>query len=116
MPAAAAQLGPLPWRVDCGDSHGLPSPEPGWLLFGPTAGLPGLSLSPAPLASVHVAQTSPGGGVPAPSDVYAVDPDELWQTHRLTALQLADDTVLTLGGLSASKPYRVRLELGALSS
>ncbi|HTE05994.1 MAG TPA: hypothetical protein VK824_07350, partial [Planctomycetota bacterium] len=46
-------------------------------------------------------------------DVQTIDPDELGQTHRLTALSLADSTVLSISGLVANAVFRVRLELGA---
>ncbi len=110
-----AQLGPLPWRVNCGDGNGPVPGESGWMLLSEAVAPAGISLDPAPLDTVHVAQTSPTGGVLFPSDVTTVDPDELPQLHRLTSLQLADATVLTLGGLAANQPHRVRLELGALS-
>lgn len=110
----------LPRRIDCGDFNGFPTGEPGWELLTETGSLSGVSLSPAPLDTVHVGQFfgNPFGGEPLgvlyPVDVLACDPDLLEQSHRLTALQLEDFTELTFAGLAPQTPYRVRLELGAL--
>lgn len=116
-PAAAAPAPQqvLPLRVDCGDLNGDAAPEAGWTLLSQTQSPPGITLSPAPLDTVHVAAKAASGATLVPADVWAVDPDELGQRHRLTSLQLADPTTLTITGLPASKPLRVRLELGALA-
>jgi hypothetical protein len=105
----------LPLKVDCGDLNGYPAPEPGWTLMSETAQPAGVSLSPPALDTVHVAGLGSDGSTPVPADVWAVDPDELSQRHRLTSLKLADPSTLTITGLPASQPLRVRLELGALA-
>ena len=111
--AAAQQV--LPLRIDCGDLNGDPAPEAGWTLLGEGLPAPGITLSPAPLDTVHVAGKAVNGAILVPADVWAVDPDELGQRHRLTSLKLADPTTLTITGLPPGQPLRVRLELGALA-
>ena len=108
--AAAQQT--LPLRIDCGDLNGYPAPEPGWTLMTQTSWPPGITLTPPALATVHVANLG-DGSTPVPSDVWAIDPDEVPLRHRLTSLKLADPTVLTITGLPPSQPLRVRLLLGA---
>ena len=107
----------LPLRLDCGDLNGDPAPEAGWTLLGetPSQWPAGVSFSPAPLDTVHVAGKTISGSTPVQADVWAVDPDELGQRHRMTSLKLADPTTLTITGLPAGQPLRVRLELGALA-
>lgn len=111
----------LPRRIDCGDLDGASSGEPGWELLGESLAPPGVSLSPAPLDTVHVGYHFPDLhgtgtelGVVWPVDVLAADVDELGATHRLTALQLADHTLLSITGLVPNARQRVKLELGAL--
>jgi hypothetical protein len=111
FPAGAQQI--LPLRVDCGDNNGFPAGQPGWLQLSQAAAPPGVSCTPAPLDTVHIAGNLPYFGVTNPSDVMTIDPDELWQTHRLTALSLQDSSVIAVTGLQASALYRVKLELGA---
>jgi hypothetical protein len=82
--AAAQQV--LPLRIDCGDLNGDPAPEAGWTLLGEGLPAPGVTLSPAPLDTVHVAGKAINGAILVPADVWAVDPDELGQRHRLTSL------------------------------
>ena len=115
--AAAVPGQSLPRHIDCGDLNGYPTGEPGWELLSASQSPPGISLAPAPVTTVHVAGNFPGwnGTLALRSDVLTVDPDQLDATHRLTALQLVDGTVLTISGLAPSTPYRLRLELGALS-
>ncbi len=111
-PVRAQQI--LPLRVDCGDDNGFPAGEAGYVQLGQTgAGPAGITLVPAPLDTVHIAAKLPYYGVAYPSDVMTIDPDELSQTHRLTALALQDFTVLAIPGLAANALYRVRLQLGA---
>ena len=116
LPRLAAQQ-TLPLRIDCGDLNGDPAPEAGWTLLGetPSQWPAGFSLSPAPLDTVHVAGKAIDGSVLVQADVWAVDPDELGQRHRMTSLKLADPTTLTVTGLPPSAPLRVHLELGALA-
>ena len=116
LPALAAQQ-TLPLRLDCGDLNGDPAPEAGWTLLGetPSQWPAGCSFSPAPLDTVHVAGKAINGSVLVPADVWACDPDELGQRHRMTSLKLADPTTLTITGLPPSQPLRVHLELGALA-
>jgi hypothetical protein len=77
-----------------------------------TSAPPGIALIPPALDTVHVANLG-DGTTPVPSDVWAVDPDEVPLRHRLTSLQLADPCALTITGLPPSQPLRVRLLLGA---
>jgi hypothetical protein len=111
-PAASQAL----LAVDCGDLNGYADPEAGWELLSETEAPAGVSLSPAPLDTVHVAQYFPGAGVVAfPSDVAALDPDQVDQRRLFTSLSLAEGTVLTVGGLAPDTDLRVLLEVGALS-
>ena len=112
-PAAAQQV--LPLRIDCGDLNGDAAPQEGWTLLGEKMPALGITLSPAPLDTVHVAGRVLDGSIPVPADVWAVDPDELPRRHRLTSLVLADPTMLVIAGLPPGQPLRVRLELGALA-
>jgi len=117
--AALAQGTPLeqqlPLRVNCGDLNGYASGEPGYLTLSQTSGPAWAVFVPPPLATVHVASLPTSGPIPAPSDVFSIDPDDLVHTHKLTSLQLANSTQLIISGLGSSKPYRMLLELGALS-
>ncbi len=116
MSSASAQSGPLPWRVNCGDTNGLAQGQPGWLVLSQTSAPAGMSLSPPAVDTIHVAYSSPDGlTVLFPSDVFTLDPDQLSQSHLFTSLQLSDFTVLTIGGLAPNSPFRVRLLMGALS-
>jgi hypothetical protein len=102
--------------VDCGDLNGYAQPETGWSLLSESAAPADISLAPAPLDTVHVAQFFPLAGLAAfPSSVLTLDPDHVDQRRLLTSLQLADPTTLTVGGLAANTSFRVALELGALS-
>ncbi|MGQ0552224.1 MAG: hypothetical protein ACT4PU_03300 [Planctomycetota bacterium] len=101
-------------RVDAGDLNGYTQPAPGWQLLTATSGPPGITLVPAPLDTVHVATFFPSAGVVAfPTDVLSIDPAESSELHRLSALVLANPSVLTIGGLVANRPYRLKLLLGA---
>ncbi|GEM_PF-5057291 len=105
----------LPRLVNCGDLNGFATNEPGYELLSAGAAPTNISLSAAPLGTVHVAGNFPNffGDLPLNPDVLAVDPDQLDQTHRNTSLWLADDTELSISGLTPNGDYRVRLELGA---
>ncbi|HEX5012261.1 MAG TPA: hypothetical protein VFY71_17875, partial [Planctomycetota bacterium] len=102
--------------VDCGDLNGYAAPQEGWQLLSQTSAPPGVSLSPAALDTVHVAQFFQlQGKVPFPSSVVTIDPDQLGDSRLFTSLSLANPTTLSIAGLSPATPYRVLLELGALS-
>jgi len=100
--------------VDCGDLNGYSSTEAGYSLLTETTAPAGVAVSPAPLDTVHVAQFFTNAGVVAfPSSVVALDPDQVGERRKLTALVLADPTTLTLSGLPADTEVSVLLELGA---
>jgi hypothetical protein len=102
--------------VDCGDLNGYAEPEAGWELLSESEAPAGVSLSPAPLDTVHVAQYFPGAGLVAfPSDVATLDPDQVDQRRLFTSLSLAEGSVLTVGGLQPDADLRVLLEVGAIS-
>lgn len=109
--AAGAQL----LRVDAGDLNGYARAQAGWeLLLTASSSPPGIGLFPPAVDTVRVAQFFPGSGTVAfPSNVLTVDPDQVGELHRLSALRLADKTVLTIEGLAPGAPHRVRLLLGA---
>jgi hypothetical protein len=112
MASAGAQQA-LPLKVNCGDLNGDPVGEPGYLLLSEAGGPAGISLSPGPVDTVHVAALASDGTTPVPSDVYSVDPDQVGQRHLSTSLQLADGTALTITGLPPNRPFRMLLEMGA---
>jgi hypothetical protein len=100
--------------VDCGDLNGYDATEPGYALLTESVAPPGVSLLPAPLDTVHVAHFfEVAGTVAFPSSVVALDPDQVGERRKLTALVLADPTTLTLSGLPPSTEVSVLLELGA---
>ncbi|MBM3985937.1 MAG: hypothetical protein FJ296_09655, partial [Planctomycetes bacterium] len=102
--------------MDCGDLNGYAEPEAGWELLSESEAPGGVSLSPAPLDTVHVAQYfSKNGAVAFPTDVSTLDPDQVDQRRLHTSLSLAQGTVLTVGGLAPDTDLRVLLEVGALS-
>ncbi len=102
--------------VDCGDLNGYAQTEAGWELLSESEAPAGISLSPAPLDTVHVGQYFPQAGYVAfPSDVATLDPDQVDQQRLFTSLSLAQDTLLTVGGLAPDTELRVLLEVGALS-
>ena len=105
----------LPRLVNCGDLNGFAAGEPGYELLNASTAPANISLSPAPLGTVHIAGNFPNffGDLPLNPDVLAVDPDQLDQTHRNTSLWLADNTQLSISGLTPNGDYRLRLELGA---
>ncbi len=116
LPRTADAQRSLPRLVNCGDLNGFATGEPGYELLSESQTPPDVSLAPAPLDTVHVAGNFPNyyGHYPPPSDVLCVDPDQLDKTHRMTALELADGTVLAIDNLQPDTLYRVRLEVGAL--
>jgi hypothetical protein len=113
-PGAGAQL---PRFVDCGDTNGFPSGPAGFETLGEGVAPADISLTPAPLDTVHVGANFPSfwETLPNKADVLCIDPDQLDETHRLTSLWLSDFTVLSVTGLSPDTNYRVRLLLGALA-
>jgi hypothetical protein len=103
-------------QVDCGDTNGYDAPEDGWVTLDGTTAPPAVSLSPAPLDTVHVAHLFQHQGesiVGFPSTVMALDPDQVGERRKLTSLVLADPTTLSIGNLPADSQVRVLLELGA---
>jgi hypothetical protein len=115
LAAPAAAQTALPLRVDCGDLNGHATPEAGYAILSEAAAPAGVALAPAALDTVHVAALGTAGQVVVPADVFTVDPDELVRRHRLTSLQLAQGTTLTVSGLPANTPLRVHVEVGAAS-
>ena len=107
----------LPRFVNCGDDNGFGTSTPGYELLGEGVAPAGISLSPPPIDTVHVAANFPSfwGTLPRGSDVLSIDPDQLDQTQRFTSLWLANNTTLAIAGLDADRPYRVRLLLGTLA-
>src|SRR5262249_41197175 len=84
--------------IGCGAFDGYATPEAGWELLSETESPAGVSLSPAPLDTVHVAQFFPvAKQVAFPSSVATLDPDQLGQRRLFTSLQLADPTTLSVG-------------------
>jgi hypothetical protein len=111
-PAASMAL----LAVDCGDLNGYAAVQEGWQLLSQSGAPAGVSLSPAPLDTVHVATWFPGAGkVAFPSSVATIDPDQLGEARLFTSLKLASPTTLTLSGLPPNTSFRVQLELGALA-
>lgn len=112
---AAASAQSLPLVVDCGDLNGFTTGEPGYELLTESGGVPGVTLTPAPLDTVHVnSAPDPWFGTVWPVDVMTIDVDQLDQRHRFTSLMLDSPTRLSIGGLEPDTPHRVKLELGAL--
>ncbi len=100
--------------VDCGDLNGYMLPTEGFELLSEESAPGGVVLSVPPIDTVHVAQYFPMQGVLAfPSDVSSIDHDRAGERQLQTALQLADPTVLTIGGLPPGSAFRLHLELGA---
>ncbi len=100
--------------VDCGDLNGYTSTEAGYELLTETTAPAGVSVSPAPLDTVHVAHFfAVAGYVAFPSSVVSLDPDQVGERRKLTALVLANPTTLTLSGLPVNTEVSVLLELGA---